>query len=239
MRRASQSLSKRLSPTWRLKSNSVRRILGEIRMQGGKVAASIAALTLVACGSPATHVDPPPEVAAAPARTAQPEPERDTEAEILLHNEIRDLQGRIEELEEGRTALVEALASTASVDAGVVERLKRNGGITLQWIGWDERGTLEVRQDQAGRTFLSGEQRSSTNDDFLKLEGQVVATTSAGFILLGTIEHDVQRLREGGAPRCLRSGAFTFRATGERRYWRLLEMSGRCGDFTDYVDIYF
>ena len=41
----------------------------------------------------------------------------------------------------------------SEVDA---ERLRHTSGITLQWIGWDERGPLEVTVDEEGVWQLSG-----------------------------------------------------------------------------------
>jgi hypothetical protein len=36
-----------------------------------------------------------------------------------------------------------------------------------------------------------------------------------------------------------RTGEMTFRVTGKRKYWRLMEMDNPCEGVTDYVDIYF
>ena len=43
----------------------------------------------------------------------------------------------------------------------------------------------------------------------------------------------------GGKP-CVKTGRFTFRITGTRKYWRLKEMTNcEGGMLVDYVDVYF
>ena len=37
---------------------------------------------------------------------------------------------------------------------------------------------------------------------------------------------------------CVRDGTYEFRATGQRRYWRLQDIEA-CDGLADYVDIYF
>ena len=57
------------------------------------------------------------------------------------------------------------------------------------------------------------------------------------FVFQGRIVTQVSYLF-GGQP-CTRDGAFTFRITGKRKYWRMKEMQSPCDDVVDYVDVYF
>lgn len=189
-----------------------------------------ASLLLIACGAPS---QPIPE--ASISKPLQPEPEPPK----VAHVEFDTLADQVEELELAQSTLVEAMTNQPRIDPAVIARLRANKGITLQWISTEYRGTVTLDQNQKGDVVLKGEQRSDDNEDFLIVEGRIVATTPSSFILVGRIGFDVQELREFGSPRCERSGAFTFRITGDRHYYRLLEKTGRCGIQTDYIDIYF
>ena len=50
-------------------------------------------------------------------------------------------------------------ARTTVSDPAALARLRRNGGITLQWISWDYRGRLRVGE-AGGRVHLNGSQRA-------------------------------------------------------------------------------
>lgn len=152
-----------------------------------------------------------------------------------------ELQDRIDEVKAAYQVLVELIAqSPPKIPPTLFEKLKRNSGITLQWLGDDvPRGHVTITKTADGRVKLQGEQRDFDSNDYIILTGEVVGMTPTAFVLLGTLDMDVQSLREDGSPRCLRTGAFTFRATEGRKYWRLLEKDRYCGTTTDYVDIYF
>ena len=119
-------------------------------------------------------------------------------------------------------------------DAAALQRLRRNSGITLQWIGWDRRGRLEVREED-GRVLLKGGQLARGGPGRLELDGELVWIMADRFRFRGRIliadTPDVGR-------NCLREGDFEFRITQRRRYWRLQEMEV-CDGLTDYVDIYY
>jgi hypothetical protein len=131
--------------------------------------------------------------------------------------------------------LVPAAAQRTIVgDPAALARLRRNGGISLQWISWDYRGRVRVSEN-AGRVHLSGSQTARGGPGRLTLDGDVVEIGPRGFTFRGRIA--IADTPDPGRD-CLREGTFEFRITGARRYWRLQEMEV-CDGLTDYVDIYF
>lgn len=115
-----------------------------------------------------------------------------------------------------------------------LERLRGNQGITLQWIGWDQRGDVQVRT-VGGRTFLTGWQVDPGGAGTLWIDGEVVESGDDHFILDGLI-------RIAGSPdagrNCAQDKRWTFAITQNRRYYRLREFEW-CDGLTDYIDIYF
>ena len=110
--------------------------------------------------------------------------------------------------------------------------------LSLQWISWDYFGTATVTKSM-GVLSIKGEQhgRGRGNTDFLTIEGMIVSIDKNQFILEGTITTQISHIN-GGKP-CKRSGDFTFKITGKRKYWRMQEMDKPCDEATDYVDVYF
>lgn len=125
-------------------------------------------------------------------------------------------------------------APTEVRDAAMLERLRGNSGVTLQWISWDHRGRLAVTETN-GVVHLSGGQIAADGRGELAIDGDVVAIDGDSFTFRGEISiantPDLTR-------NCLRDGVYEFRLTQNRRYWRLQEMEV-CDRLTDYVDIYF
>ncbi len=119
-------------------------------------------------------------------------------------------------------------------DGAALERLRNNGGITLQWISWDYRGHVSV-SDRGEVVHLSGVQHDRDSLAFVQVTGDVVEIGSDYFILNGHIiirdTPDVNRY-------CERDGLMRFAITQNRRYWRYRDF-GWCTDLTDYIDIYF
>jgi len=120
------------------------------------------------------------------------------------------------------------------MDPAALARLRRNGGISLQWIGWERRGRLAV-SEQDGRIFLRGGQRARRGPGRLELDGELVWIAADRFAFRGRIL--IADTPDPGR-NCLRDGSYEFRITGRRRYWRLQQME-QCDGLTDYVDIYF
>ncbi len=108
--------------------------------------------------------------------------------------------------------------------------------LSLQWVSWDYFGTATVTQ-KGGVFFLKGEQKSRKDSDFVKIDGTITEINAKDFKFDGTIITQVSYIF-GGKP-CTREGEMTFKITGKRKYWRLMEMDNPCEAVTDYVDIFF
>ncbi len=115
-------------------------------------------------------------------------------------------------------------------------RLLGKHQLSLQWISWDYFGTATVT-NKKGVFHLKGEQRQKDGDDFLKIDGIITLIEKTSFTFVGKIETSVSHIKGGEV--CLREGEMTFRITGKRKYWRLMQMDNPCEAVTDYVDIYF
>jgi hypothetical protein len=126
------------------------------------------------------------------------------------------------------------LENTRIESAAMLERLRGNSGITLQWISWDYRGHVRVT-DSGGLVHLSGEQDERGGPGQLTLDGDVMAIDADSFTFRGHISI-IGAPDEGRV--CERDGTFEFLITQNRRYWRPQHMEA-CDGLTDYVDIYF
>jgi len=109
--------------------------------------------------------------------------------------------------------------------------------LSLQWVSWDYFGTATVA-NRSGLYSIKGEQkaRGKSSTDFVKIEGAITSIDAKEFAFTGKITTQVSHIN-GGKP-CVRDGEFTFKITGQRKYWRLQEMDNPCDPVTDYVDIY-
>lgn len=129
---------------------------------------------------------------------------------------------------------LEPVRETEVRDQAALERLRGNAGLTLQWIGWEKRGILEVSQ-RGPVVHLSGSQASPDGKGRLEVEGDVVSIDSTSFILRGQI-------RITGTPdadrSCNKQNDSEFAITQGRKYWRMREFE-YCDQLTDYIDIYF
>lgn len=106
---------------------------------------------------------------------------------------------------------------------------------SLQWVSWDRFGAATV-VNRKGVYRLTGEQRNA-GGDLVKIDGVITSIDEKEFGFNGTIVTQVSHIN-GGAE-CVREGEFTFRITGKRKYWRLMQMENPCDPVTDYVDIFF
>ncbi|MGQ0660323.1 hypothetical protein [Sphingosinicella sp.] len=120
-------------------------------------------------------------------------------------------------------------------DPAALQRLRRNSGITLQWITFESarRGHVRVTE-RHGRVHLSGRQ-TGRGGALVDLEGDVLAIGPRSFTFQGVIR--IENTPDQGRE-CIRDGTYEFRITRNRRYWRLQQMTV-CDGLTDYVDIYF
>lgn len=108
--------------------------------------------------------------------------------------------------------------------------------LSLQWISWDYFGAATVT-NRRGVYTVKGEQKGRGNTDFVRIDGRIKLIDAKEFTFDGSIIMQISHIN-GGQP-CTREGAMTFRITGKRKYWRLMEMDNPCDTATDYVDIYF
>jgi len=113
-----------------------------------------------------------------------------------------------------------------------------NHALTLQWISWDRPGQATIKAIGNGKYSIRGAQRSRENDDYLKIDGTLTPVNEKELVFEGTVEYKVSH-NNGGQP-CVKKGPLHFKATGNRKYWRMQEMTNcEGGLLTDYVDIYF
>ena len=124
-------------------------------------------------------------------------------------------------------------APTTILSAADAVRLRQNSGITLQWIGWDERGTATVTE-QAGRYRLSARQAGGEGG-LLTLDGAITEIGPDYFVFDGAIA--ISDTPDRGR-NCFADKTWRFEVTQGRRYYRLREFEW-CDGLTDYIDIYF
>ena len=108
--------------------------------------------------------------------------------------------------------------------------------LSLQWISWTKFGSVQISQ-RDHVYWIKGEQRSPTSADFLAIEGIIEPVSEKELTFTGKILTRVSYLY--GGETCAKEGTFTFKATGNRKYWRLQQMQNCDGISVDYVDIYF
>lgn len=115
-----------------------------------------------------------------------------------------------------------------------VARLKTAQGITLQWIGWEERGPVNVTSNEDGVWRVHGSQ-SDEYGGSLEVKGTITEIGEDYFLLKGRIQ-----MREAGgrARSCDATKTWRFAVTQNRTYYRLREFEW-CDRLTDYIDIYF
>ena len=108
--------------------------------------------------------------------------------------------------------------------------------ISLQWISWDYFGTATVT-NKRGVFYLKGKQNQQNGQNFVQIEGKITKINSKDFTFVGKIITQIDHINSGNP--CTRNGEMTFRITGKRKYWRLMQIDNPCDGVADYVDIYF
>lgn len=128
------------------------------------------------------------------------------------------------------------VGETNIVNEAALTKLKRNKGVTLQWL-WDAKpGALSVSETPQGVRIKGGQ--GPHEGDELTIDGVATRIEAKKFAFKGRI---VIVDNETSEP-CVREGIFTFRITGGRKFWRMKEQIAGCAgraDLTDYVDIRF
>ncbi|RYY38397.1 MAG: hypothetical protein EOO08_14875 [Chitinophagaceae bacterium] len=109
--------------------------------------------------------------------------------------------------------------------------------LTLQWISWDDPGTVQFTPAPDSTYTIRGEQRTRKGD-YLRIEGTMRQEGPKKLLFIGRVEHRISTVN-GGQP-CVKEGAQVFLSTKGRQYWRMQDMRNCEGGLvTDYVDIYF
>lgn len=123
---------------------------------------------------------------------------------------------------------------TRILDQVQADRLLAAKGITLQWIGWNQRGSVNVRRD-GDTILLTGAQAAPDGPGRLFVDGRVTEIGADYFIFDGEVR--ISDTPDAGR-QCSMDKEWRFAITQERPYWRLREFEW-CDGLTDYVDIYF
>ena len=108
---------------------------------------------------------------------------------------------------------------------------------SLQWISWKKFGSVTLKRNSDGILRCAGGQKSTTTDDYLKLDGDITVVNPLHLKFNGKITTCVSYINNGKP--VVREGEFNFTVAGQRRYWRMREMNNPKDGCCDYVDIYF
>ncbi|MFL5320239.1 MAG: hypothetical protein ACJ790_11330 [Myxococcaceae bacterium] len=126
--------------------------------------------------------------------------------------------------------------ATVIEDPAAADQLMGDHVFNLQWID-NPPGVAHVTEKSKGELAISAEQRNKQGD-FASVTGKITRVSAKSFEIDGNIVTRSHGVNDGKA--CEKNGHFTFRITGNRKYWRLKEMDNCEGDrVVDYVDVFF
>ena len=108
---------------------------------------------------------------------------------------------------------------------------------SLQWISWKDFGSVTISQDSDKTVHVKGGQKSKTNSDYLEIIGTLTVINPLHLKFTGEIITCVEHINNGKPVK--RKGTYNFTVAGQRRYWRMQEMTNPEEGCCDYVDIYF
>ena len=108
---------------------------------------------------------------------------------------------------------------------------------SLQWISWKDFGSVTISQDSDQIIRVKGGQQSKTNSDYLEIDGILTVINPLHLQFAGEIITCVDHINNGKPVK--RKGTYNFTVAGQRRYWRMQEMTNPDDPCCDYVDIYF
>jgi hypothetical protein len=119
--------------------------------------------------------------------------------------------------------------------------LAGNHDLTLQWISWEDRGSITFIPIDQDKYRVEGYQdgnkvKAKCQGCYLKIKGIIEEVSLENLKFTGRIETSVHFIDSGNP--CIKEGTFNFVAKGNRKYWRCQNMDG-CEGVTDYIDIYF
>jgi hypothetical protein len=107
---------------------------------------------------------------------------------------------------------------------------------SLQWISWKDFGSVTISQDSDKTIHVKGGQKSKTNSDYLEIDGTLTVINPLHLQFTGEIITCVHHINN--AKPVKRNGTYNFTVAGQRRYWRMQEMTNPDDPCCDYVDIY-
>ena len=108
---------------------------------------------------------------------------------------------------------------------------------SLQWISWKDFGTVTISQGSDKTVHVKGGQKSKTKSDYLQIDGILTVINPLHLKFNGEIITCVDHINNGKPVK--RKGTYNFTVAGQRRYWRMQEMTNPDDPCCDYVDIYF
>lgn len=105
----------------------------------------------------------------------------------------------------------------------------------VQFI-WDGYGSATISRDEEGKLVIKGVQYSSNKEEYVLLEGKIAVIDDKNFTITGQLK----LFTEGCCGLLDRDISYTFRKTGNRKYWRLKEREDLCSQYTCayYMDIF-
>jgi len=166
-------------------------------------------------------------------------------------NEINELKKQTAALQSQIDSLKNPVSDTAKVKSGKISESasqnieKENGSLkpgkhnfTLQWISWDEPGSVDIQPSKDGWYTIEGNQKNRKNADYITISGLIKQVSETELLFKGEIKSVIQSNNKGEP--CIKTGSKIFKTTQNRKYWRLQDMINcEGGMLTDYVDIYF
>ena len=123
---------------------------------------------------------------------------------------------------------------TLILDREEADRLFAVTEITLQWIGWDRRGSVAFTRDGEA-VHLRGVHSTVDGQGTLVVDGRVAEVGTDYFILDGTIT--IENTPDAGRSCELTKPDWRFAVTQNRPYYRLREFEW-CDGLTDYINLY-
>ena len=118
-----------------------------------------------------------------------------------------------------------------------VENILGRHMCSLQWISWKDFGSVTISQDSDKTVRVKGGQKSKSNSDYLEIDGILTVINPLHLQFAGEIITCVDHINNGKPVK--RKGTYNFTVAGQRRYWRMQEMTNPDDGCCDYVDIYF
>lgn len=109
---------------------------------------------------------------------------------------------------------------------------------SIQWITFDKSkpGSVFVKPIGNGLYSIEGEQRDKSDKNYVTIKGTFKSVKNQLYFD-GKIVSRIDYINNGEP--CESTGQAVFKASGQRKYWRLQQMLNCDGVTTDYIDIFF